>query len=851
VEACPPSAGYRLRKFVRRNQRELTLSAAALTVLVLAASAWAWVQHLESTHAAETSERTAQVERDKAMQQAATKLRVDDTLNRANELIGARNWPEALALAKQAEGMLESARGNSPLQQRVQDLLDDLGMTARLEEIRLQQSDVKDGRFNDELDDNYTIAFRDYGLDVLALDPQEATKRILARSIRVELAVALENWAQAQKRDRPEGTWKRLLTLARAADPDPLRNQMRDAWERQDRKALELLAASDHVTALPPSTIILLANALAGPDSVEQVADLYRKARQQYPGDFWINHTLAAYLDALSPPQRDEAIRYYTAAVALRPQSPGAHLNLGATLSKKMGSQDEAIAAFREAIRLKHDFVPAYNNLGNSLLLQEKVKEAIDVLRQAIAIDPKSVGAHNNLGMALEKQDKLDEAIAAYRRAIQLDAKAAIAHNNLGAALAAQGKVAEAIAEYDQAIKIKPKYAAAYFNRALNLEKLHRPDEAIVAYRQAIQKDPGLAPAREGLEFILNNDRLQPLLAKQREFAQRGLVAEVEKLHRQVLPLLRELVQDFPKVIKYRSELGAQLNNLANRLFERGELAEARLLIEEAIVHQQVAHKADSQHATYHRFLRNHYAVLAEICVQQGDHVRAAVAAVEVPRFFPDNWTEHHLAAQRLAACTLLAQADGQLSELERQARARQYADGAKAALRKAIQRSADNADAHDTLAWFLLTCEAPLCRDTGLALELARKAIAAAPKNSRYCETLARAYGDAGQPAQAEKYLRDSLAIHVKMEPDAWTTFYIQALLGGTLLDQKKYAEAEPLLRQAYEAMKQREADIRPSARHRLTEALALLVRLYQETNQQEKAEAWRKKLKDMTSPK
>src|SRR5262249_2180678 len=47
----------------------------------------------------------------------------------------------------------------------------------------------------------------------------------------------------------------------------------------------------------------------------------------------------------------------------------------------------------------------------------------------------------------------------------------------------------------------------------------------------------------------------------------------------------------------------------------------------------------------------------------------------------------------------------------------------------------------------------------------------------------------------EAETVLRDGLAIRENKEPDAWTTFNTLSILGGALLGQKKYAEAEPLL--------------------------------------------------------
>ena len=47
----------------------------------------------------------------------------------------------------------------------------------------------------------------------------------------------------------------------------------------------------------------------------------------------------------------------------------------------------------------------------------------------------------------------------------------------------------------------------------------------------------------------------------------------------------------------------------------------------------------------------------------------------------------------------------------------------------------------------------------------------------------------------EAEPLLRECLAIREKTQPDVWPTFNTQSLLGGALLGQKKYADAEPLL--------------------------------------------------------
>jgi hypothetical protein len=98
--------------------------------------------------------------------------------------------------------------------------------------------------------------------------------------------------------------------------------------------------------------------------------------------------------------------------------------------------------------------------------------------------------------------------------------------------------------------------------------------------------------------------------------------------------------------------------------------------------------------------------------------------------------------------------------------------------------------------------------------------------------------------PAKAEPLLREYLAISEKNEPNDWRTFNTKSLLGGTLLDQKKYAVAEPLLLTGYEGMKLREAQIPVQRRICLTRAVERLVQIYEATNRYDQAAKWRKKL-------
>ena len=66
-------------------------------------------------------------------------------------------------------------------------------------------------------------------------------------------------------------------------------------------------------------------------------------------------------------------------------------------------------------------------------------------------------------------------------------------------------------------------------------------------------------------------------------------------------------------------------------------------------------------------------------------------------------------------------------------------------------------------------------------------------------------------------------------------------SLLGGSLLGQKKYADAEPLLLQGYQGMKQRDAQIPKVGKLRLSEAVDRLIDLYDAWGKKDEAAKWR----------
>src|SRR6478672_7259163 len=81
---------------------------------------------------------------------------------------------------------------------------------------------------------------------------------------------------------------------------------------------------------------------------------------------------------------------------------------------------DEAVAAYRQAIRIKPDYAEVHLNLGNALKERGSLDDAVAAYRQAIAIKPNYAEVHLNLGNALKERGSRDDAVAAYRQAISV-----------------------------------------------------------------------------------------------------------------------------------------------------------------------------------------------------------------------------------------------------------------------------------------------------------------------------------------------------------------------------------------------------------------------------------------------
>jgi tetratricopeptide (TPR) repeat protein len=122
--------------------------------------------------------------------------------------------------------------------------------------------------------------------------------------------------------------------------------------------------------------------------------------------------------------------------------------------------------------------------------------------RRALEIDPELMPALINLANIHYAQEHLPEAEALYERAIGLDPGLFEAHFNLGNVLHELGRLEQARAAYEAALGLNPAYAEAHFYLAVTLEKLGRSQQARAHWKRYRE----LAPEGEWVQLARDFD---------------------------------------------------------------------------------------------------------------------------------------------------------------------------------------------------------------------------------------------------------------------------------------------------------------------------------------------------------
>ena len=477
---------------------------------------------------------------------------------------------------------------------------------------------------------------------------------------------------------------------------------------------------------------------------------------------------------------------------------------------------------------------------------ETNITEALEMRRRLFPKGSRELARNlNDLGLLEQKEGKLAEAEAADREALAMR-RTLLGDGNLStigsfdvlsSVLEAQGKLAEAESVTREAVAI--------------CRNQHRTSELV---RAAARLGAILLQEKKGVE-------------------------EAEALLREVISRKEEFLA------KHDRTIDDALGDLARLLEGQRKFREAEIVWREELEVEKVLSGSE------HPFVANSMMDLAGSLTQQGKYSEAETIFREA------------LAMRRRLLGNEHAQVEDALSWLGYCLVSQGKNSSAKALYCEVAEQG--NAFAQDAAAWLMATGPQDV-RDGQYAVEFSEKAVAKTSRtNAPYLNTLAAALAETGQftnavriqkeamallateperkdysarlklyeahipyrdagPlawecfvllekgdfAEAEPMVRECLALREKQTPDDWLTFNARSMLGGALLGQKRFAEAEPLLLSGYEGMQQRGASILAVGGTNPREALQRLVELYERTDRPALAAEYKRKLAESQKP-
>jgi len=321
-------------------------------------------------------------------------------------------------------------------------------------------------------------------------DIESAVAHVRASAIRDELVAALDDWAFVAFELNDEPVKNRLLQIAQLADPDPFwRDQFRHPAAWRNREQLGKLADDVPWASPPPATHqlalvgVLLGKLGANADSTR----LLRDAQGRRPADFWLNWEMGNALRR--DKKHQEAVGYFHAALALRPEHHVVHNGLGVVLMDA-NRYEESIAAFRRGRALEPRDIKLRRNLVVALSRARRWKEAEAECRLAREADPASVECALVLASVLSQDKQHEEAIRVWGKVLEIDPKNAIALSHRALTLAQVGRFDEAAPIFRRLIDLEPTSPVGYEGLGLCVRFLRSHPELTEVFEARVEREP-------------------------------------------------------------------------------------------------------------------------------------------------------------------------------------------------------------------------------------------------------------------------------------------------------------------------------------------------------------------------
>jgi tetratricopeptide (TPR) repeat protein len=172
------------------------------------------------------------------------------------------------------------------------------------------------------------------------------------------------------------------------------------------------------------------------------------------------------------------------------------------------GHTTQAVALYKEALKIDPELGDAHSNLGLAYNQMHNYASALSEFHKALAVNPRDAITYNGVGAALRAEHDMPGAIKNWETAVKLDPKLAVAHYNLGTAYEGEGDFDRALVSYEEAVKIDSHLGEAYFRMGLILHKRHRLQDAKTNFKQALKISGDSDYSAEAREKLAAIDKL-------------------------------------------------------------------------------------------------------------------------------------------------------------------------------------------------------------------------------------------------------------------------------------------------------------------------------------------------------
>jgi tetratricopeptide (TPR) repeat protein len=487
VQACPPSVGYRIRKFVRRNKVALAIAGLILSLLLLLGGGAGWAL------------------RGRAARQEETARQASESLTRARQWMGENK----LALARQelaeAKGRIRADRGAlHSLPEQIEALEAEL---VKFENFL----SLLDQAHQAEIPGPVEVAVLDQSMKSTPQpsrraerDPGKAVPFFL-QALSLYQIMERDDWlavleggllGPGQRMQIRRSAYEELLWLA-----DDVNRRLED--HRSGRKLLRAEAARASLAYLrkaeeafrPTSAFYRLRAQCHRALEETEAARADQALAEKTPAVIALDHYLPG-LSALEARKKGQGVKHFEAALRVEPTHYWSLMRLGYCLTD-WGEQEQdfaaAAAAFSGCILKRPDHAHAYYCRGISYLKLGRYENALADYTKAVELNPMHATAWECRGVAYERLGLPDKAVADLTKAIELNPKRAawwvdraLAHKDLK-------QWDKCLADLSKAIELAPQDFQTWQNRGVAYQNLNRHEEAVADYTKAIQLGPGVA----------------------------------------------------------------------------------------------------------------------------------------------------------------------------------------------------------------------------------------------------------------------------------------------------------------------------------------------------------------------